>query len=162
MLTQAELKTRLHYDQETGIFTWIKYIQSKNRNGTKAGGMRADGYQAIYLRYKQYMAHRLAWLYMTGNWPNGDLDHIDGNRQNNRISNLRECTQSLNNQNQRKAKSFNTTGYLGVSYRKENNRYRARIGLNKKVIHIGDYLTAEEAHAAYIDAKRAMHEFGTI
>ena len=116
MLTQAELKENLIYFPDDGIFMWKVSRRSAKAN-TIAGGGNKKGYIMIGLNQKQYFAHILAWLYVTGEYPKGDLDHIDGNKQNNSFSNLREATRSQNCMNRKKA-SNNTTGYKGVSFNK--------------------------------------------
>lgn len=162
MLTQEKLKEYLHYNPDTGLFTWLKYKQRPSKIGSIAGTIRSDGYRSICFFEKQYFAHRLAWLYMMGIFPAEDIDHIDNNRLNNKWNNLRACNQSQNNQNYKKAKVDNSTQFLGVSYRKESNKYRARIMINGKSISIGDYDTAKKAHEAYLIQKRKLHEFCTI
>jgi hypothetical protein len=163
MINLQELKSKLSYNHETGLFTWLVYKQDKNKIGTIAGTYKgSDKYVRIHFNYKQYFAHRLAWFYYYGEMPNMEIDHIDGNRQNNKITNLRLCTKSQNSQNQRNAKPINSTGYLGVSYIKDSNKYRARIFIDKKCKNLGDYKTPEQAHLVYLQAKRKFHEFCTI
>lgn len=99
---------------------------------------------------------------MHGEWPNGEVDHINGHRDDNRISNLRVLSSMQNKQNQRNPRSDNTTGYLGVTWLKREQRYRAGIQHQGRFIHVGTFKTAEEAHAAYVERKRLIHEACTI
>ena len=160
MITQSELKQILHYDQYTGIFTWLKYKQRPSKIGAVAGNITSYKYWTICINNKQYYAHRLAWLYMMGSNPIYALDHIDANKLNNAFTNLRECTPAQNSQNFIKAKITNKIGLLGVSVR--GNKFRARIGINKIIINIGQFDTSEEAHNAYLMYKRQLHDFCTI
>jgi len=160
MITQSELKEILHYNQDTGIFTWLKYKQRPSKIGSEAGWVRKDSYKAISIMSKQYFAHRLAWLYVTGKHPKNQIDHIDGNKLNNKFSNLRECTAAQNSQNFKNSKFTNKAQLLGVNVK--GKKFRARIGINKKVITIGTLNNAQEAHNAYLITKRKLHEFCTI
>lgn len=103
------------------------------------------------------MAHRLAWLYMTGEWPRQEIDHIDGDRANNKWLNLRDVDHATNMQNRRVAQSNNVGGFLGVSRRAESIHI-AYVGTK----YIGSFRTPEEAHAAYVQRKRAAHDGCTI
>lgn len=155
MLTQADLKKLLHYDRETGAFTWALKFCKKVRVGGVAGTAQ-HGYVRIAILGTFYYAHRLAWLYMQGRWPVDQIDHINGVRSDNRWVNLREATNSTNQQNLRKAKKHNQQGLLGVT--KNRRGFSARIRTNGVTKHLGTYRTIELAHAAYIQAKRNIHE----
>jgi len=162
MLTQEELKRRFHYDPETGLFT--RLISGKGRGNYKgaiAGTLNKKGYIEISINYKVYKAHRLAFLYMEGYFPDYHIDHEDTIKNHNWYSNLREATISQNAQNIIKARSDNlSTGVLGV-YPNGRNFY-ARIKLHQKVYHLGTFKTKEQAYNAYVNAKRKLHEFGTL
>lgn len=106
------------------------------------------------------MAHRIAWLIYFGHWPDGDIDHINGDRSDNRIINLRDVSRTINLQNRRSPQSTNATGYLGVH--RDKRRYVAQIKTPDRNIRIGTFRTPEEAHAAYINAKRELHEGNTL
>lgn len=106
-------------------------------------------------------AHRLAWKMFYGAEPFGQVDHIDGNRDNNKIINLRLANQSENSQNQKKARADNKSGFLGVSTR-SNGRFSATIGIGRKRIHLGTYSSPEDAHKAYLQAKEQIHPFSTL
>jgi hypothetical protein len=152
-----EMKQYLSYDPETGHFTWIKVkLKSKSKVGDIIGSL-SRGYIGIKFNFKSYRAHRLAWLFTYGKWPTNHIDHIDGNRSNNKLSNLRDVTNQENQFNINKilAKS----GYLGVSKYKSRS-WRARIMLNGKDICLGHYETPELASEAYQAAKLKYHVIG--
>lgn len=160
-LTQSRLMHLLAYDPETGVFTWRVSPTNGVRVGTVAGGKRSDGYHQINIDGKHYRAHRLAWLYIHGHFP-GLIDHLNGIRADNRITNLRDVDCSINSQNQRRAQSANKSGLLGVCWHKCNAKWRAQIRLDGRKKHLGLFATADEAHAAYLEAKRLHHRGCTI
>ena len=160
-LTAARLRELLSYDPETGEFTRLVQTCGRALVGDIAGTAHVRGYRRIRVENVSHMAHRLAWLHVHGEWPTGLIDHIDGNPGNNRIANLRVVTSSLNQQNQRKAHSHNTkSGLLGVqaNYKK----WAANIRVSGKRTYLGSFDTPEEAHAAYLEAKRRLHATCTI
>ena len=160
-LTIERLREVVHYSPETGVFTWLIRSSRNIFIGDVAGWLN-EKYWHIRIDGKKYKAHRLAWLYVFGMWPTKSLDHIEGNQSNNRISNLREATQSENLQNQLKARADSKTSLLGASRNKNRSNYRAQIMVNGKSIHLGCFKTDIEAHDAYITAKRIHHPFGTV
>jgi hypothetical protein len=132
-----------------------------------AGRRDRNGYITIRVDQVGYRAHRLAVLYMTGQWPEHDVDHHNGQRDDNRWENLRAVTTAQNRQNLRAARSDSTTGLLGVcldrtALRNGHKPYLATIGMDGRQIKLGRHATAEEAHAAYVKAKRALHSHGTL
>lgn len=146
-LTANELRERLRYEPETGQF-----FQRKRTNqwpiDQEVGSISPNGYRRIRIDNKKYMAHRLAWLYVLGEWPSKWLDHKDGNRANNIWSNLREATASQNMVNA-KTRKTNKLGIKGVRLH-ENGRYQARVGIgNSRYKHLGLFDTLEEAREAY-------------
>lgn len=161
-LTAERLRELLHYDPDTGIFTWVNDAGSGGRikSGSIAGGRAKDGYVKIHVDGKQYLAHRLAWLYMTGSWPAADIDHRYGILDDNRWHEIRSVTHQHNLQNQRKARVDNRCGLLGVSIYK--GRPRAKIKVNGKQVHLGYFKTPELAHSAYLEAKALFHPLQTI
>lgn len=163
-VTQIEAKELLHYDPSTGIFT--RKVSTGGRYGAVVGsvaGMVNDGgYILISLKSLQYRAHRLAWLYMTGEWPKFEVDHKDGDRKNNRWLNLRDVTGKVNLQNKRKAQSNSRTGLLGASWSSRDKRFVSRIKVDDKYKSLGGFDSAELAHAAYLTAKRQLHAGCTI
>lgn len=158
-LTVDLLRSLVHYDPVTGHFT---RLVSKSHNapiGSRAGTM-SHGYWQLSVNGKTHFAHRLAWLYVHGSWPKHEVDHINHDKSDNRIANLRDVTPSVNQQNKRKAYSNNWTGFLGV--KQEHSKFSARIQRHGKQTHLGMFDTPEEAHAAYLKAKRVMHEGNTL
>jgi hypothetical protein len=143
-LTQEELKTLFHYDPITGIFTYKKALSNRTRVGDWAGSVTSGGYKRVWIHGTTYAVHRLIWLYMTGEWPNELIDHIDGNPTNNRWNNLREATKSQNG-----AYSFKLD--KGIR-RRSSGRWEARIRVDRKEIYIGSFRTKEEAKEAFADA----------
>jgi HNH endonuclease len=174
-LTQDHLKSILDYDQDSGDFTWKIRPSShfKNDNGLrlyksryeekKAGHIDSQGYKVININGKNFKAHRLAFLFMTGRMPFQQIDHINGIRNDNRWINLREATKAENLQNQKKAQSDNkSTGLLGASFNKRKKYFQSRINVAGKQIYIGGFKTAQEAHEAYLQAKRKFHKTNTL
>jgi hypothetical protein len=163
ILTQERLKELLHYNPETGIFKWI--VDSRNKRvkaGMVAGCLDGEGYLIVTIEKKPYKAHRLAFLYMLGEFPKEIVDHINGVKSCNAFSNLRECNVYQNSQNQKNKQANNLTGKLGVTKIKSTGRFQARIQVNGSRINLGHYETVETAYKVYIDFKRKMHEFCTI
>lgn len=150
----------LSYCESSGCFTWLKTVSPNATKGSAAGSLRHDGYVRIGLKNKQYMAHRIAWAMYYGTQPPQYIDHIDGNPKNNAIKNLRASDAASNMENKRKAQANNRIGMLGV--KRNCNKWQAVIGVNKKYICLGSYETPEEAHAAYVEAKRKYHKGCTI
>jgi hypothetical protein len=162
MLTQEKLKSLLRYDPETGVFTRLQKAAHNAGGGTVN---RLSGYRTLSVEGKLYYAHRLAFLYMTGAWPEHQADHINGDREDNRWSNLRDATPLVNQQNLVSAQSNNCTGFLGVSYapkRRGEKKYVAQLFANGKRRHCTYHETPEAAHAAYLVAKRQLHEGNTL
>lgn len=156
-VSMSHLKSVLHYDAQTGVFTYVK-----NRRHRKSGDVAGyvsehslhcgGGYRIIPLRHgvfrKEYAAHRLAWFYHYGKFPKNQVDHINGVRDDNRIVNLREATCSQNCAN-RVAQSNNTSGMKGVSYHKAGAKWRADIQVDGKPLFLGLYKTTSAAESAY-------------
>ncbi len=158
-MTQARLKQRLHYDPDTGTFTWLQY-RFPGGIGRVAGTTRRDGYVLIRIDGKMYLVHRLAVLWMTGEWPAAEVDHIDGNPSNNAWENLRDISIQGNRQNLRCG--YGRSGLLGAQWVEEFQRWRAAIYVDGKRKFLGLYPTAEAAHNVYVNAKRQLHEGCTI
>lgn len=161
MLTQDILKSIVDYNPITGIFT--NKVDRGRWGREKAGkviGTLTNGYITIRINGVLYLAHRLAWLYVYGQWPRREIDHIDVEPSNNKINNLREATGSQNKQNSRKSHADSQTKILGVEV--SHCGFYARICIKGKRIYLGHFKTAEEAHNAYLTKKREVHEFNTI
>lgn len=157
-LTAERLRELLHYDPETGVFTWNATGGRKRTDkpaGWVQGGRRFIGVDGVNVA-----AHRLAWLYVTGKMPLDQIDHINGDPLDNRFANLRDVSDMGNKQNIRKAKKGNLSGFLGVAPNKK--RWLAKITVNREQICLGTYDTPEEAHQVYLEAKRRLHSTCTI
>jgi hypothetical protein len=160
-ITQAELKEILHYDLETGVFRW-RFASSNRVKPWSVAGTKGDtGYIKIHINKKLYRAHRLAWLYVKGEFPKEQIDHINGNRTDNFWQNLRETSSKQNQENLPLSKN-NTSGYRGVAWSKTSKKWLAHVRHNSKKIHIGLYKTAEEAAiaAATKRAELFTHDYG--
>lgn len=161
MLTQIRLKELFSYAPETGILTRILTINSKAKVGMTPGSISDDGYLKIIVDKKTYFAHRLVWLYVYGyftKYPEFQIDHIDRDKLNNKIKNLRKVDQSKNQHNRINAQKNNkSTGLLGSYFEKRTGKYQSIIRVNGRAIGIGRFNTAEEAHIAYVDAKKIFH-----
>ena len=164
-LTAEQVRKALDYDPETGVFTWKHREDVPPKTNTKFAGKTAGTacrirssrrnhwYRYIKILGRRYAAHRLAWLYVTGEWPKEQVDHVNGNGLDNRIANLRPATQSQNSSNSRLSHR-NKTGFKGVRFRARTGRFEAYIGTGGKARHLGTFPTAEEAHEAYLKAAR--------
>lgn len=160
-LTLDYLRERLSYDASTGALTY------KAPRGKRKAGDRADrksfhpaGYWRVFLLGEWFWAHRAVWFYLHGEWPQYDIDHINGDKSDNRECNLRSVTHSENQQNRVAPSRSNKTGVLGVQ--QNGNRYSASISINGTCKRLGFFDTKEEAHEAYLIAKRQHHSCCTI
>lgn len=162
-LTQERVRELLDYNPRTGDLKWRVSRGNPVKAGDKAGSLMRDGHLEISIDGHRCLVHRVIWLHVYGRWPNGYIDHIDGNPSNNRIENLRDVRRQINQQNQRRARADNrSTGLLGAYYNARAKRHFSSIGLNGKSIHLGYFDSAQEAHEAYVRAKRELHEGCTI
>jgi len=155
-LTQTYLKELLHYDPDTGLFTWTRRISNFVKAGDLAGGRNQRGYWKIMIKNKSYAAHRLAFLYMTGEFPAIDTDHINGDKADNRAVNLRSVTNAENGRNSKRS-TRNTSGHVGVGWAKADKRWWAAIKVDYKRIGLGQFKTKEEAIMA---RRKAEIEYG--
>ena len=152
MLTQERLKKLFHYNPETGLFTRLIVTAKRTKIGDIAGSPHGDGYLRIKIDNKPYYSHRLAWFYMTGKWPKGQIDHINRIRDDNRFANFREVTRSFNLRNTRLYKT-NTSGVIGVHLYKPTGKWQARIGVNSKNISLGHFIDKKDAIKARKNAE---------
>jgi HNH endonuclease/AP2 domain len=155
-LTSARLKQLVSYDESTGIFT-SNIQRGRLKKGAVAGYIKTQGHIAIHIDGNSHFAHRLAWLYAYGEFPAGQIDHINRIKTDNRISNLRIVSHQHNQQNQDKARKDSRSGLRGAS-KHSDGRWQATITIGNKYKYIGLFDTAELAHAAYIQAKIDNHE----
>ena len=163
VITQAELKSLLSYNPDTGEFKWLSRpithqrikIWNKKYAGGVAGAVNSLGYRIIKIHARAYKAHRLAWLYVYGEWPSGHLDHANCNTGDNRIENLRLASLTENRANSKRP-STNTSGYKGVSWHWNRTKtmgwWTASIRVNRKLISLGYFKDKVEAHKAYCAA----------
>lgn len=157
----AHIARVLRYDPQTGVFTRL------HRGAWRpAGGVhKATGYRVIGLFHRPYLTHRLAFLLMTGSWPDDQVDHINGDRTDNRWVNLRDVTGSVNLQNRKRAQTNSVQGLLGVSHwphRRGEKCYVAQLNRDGKRLHCSYHYTPEAAHEAYLEAKRKHHPGNTL
>jgi hypothetical protein len=160
--TAKRLRELFHFDPETGIFIRLVRAARSTKIGDVAGWLTEKGYRRIGIDGRFYRAHHLAWLWAHGVWPVDELDHINGQRDDNRIGNLRESNRSGNNQNLRKAQKNNKSGFLGVSFCTRTSKWYSAITVNGARYYLGHHLTPELAHEAYLEAKRELHPACTI
>jgi hypothetical protein len=153
-LTQEHLQKILSYNELTGAFKWL-HSKGTAKAGNLAGRL-IKGYRVIKIDGKSYFAHRLAWLYAYGNFPESHIDHINRNKDDNSIINLRDVSRDVNQHNHGK-RTDNTSGYRGVWFNKARNKYEARVRFNGKRILIGYFLNPEDASNAYENKKNEIN-----
>lgn len=152
------VKMRDYFDYRDGYLYWKSKVNSWTPVGKRAGTIRPDGYLDISINRKKHLAHVLIWV-----WHNGDIpddmfiDHIDCNRLNNKIENLRLCTRSQNNQNALIRKD-NSSGIKGVSLHKRTGKWQAHISVNSKLLYLGLFATKELAEEAITEARNIFHK----
>ena len=149
------VKEYFQYDAETGILSWKKN-QRKSLLGVSCGHKRKDGYLQTHFKCVHYLTHRLVWIFVYDEHPDGYLDHINGNRSDNRIENLRIVTKKQNAEN-RKKRQNKSSKFKGVCFRKDSNKWTAQIGSNYKLKHLGYFETEELAYEAYKKAAELLH-----
>ena len=158
-VTQEMVRELLDYDAESGVMTWRRRHNGTPQwnaryAGTRAGNKTTGGYIAIQVAKRLYLAHRLAWLWVYGQWPQGEMDHINCVKDDNRITNLRLATRGQNEWNKH-TNSRNSSGFKGVTSR-DGRRWSAKIRDNYRIIRLGNFDTPEEAHEAYAEAAKAL------
>lgn len=157
MITPQELRDLLAYDLDTGALTYRKAAGRWGviPAGAMAGCVNPCGYVQVMIQRRALLGHRIAWALTHGSWPEGQIDHINGIRTDNRIANLRDVSHAGNLQNRHRSNVTNTLGMLGVS-QQSKRRFRAKIKANGVKHNLGSFDTAEAAHAAYLDAKARL------
>jgi len=161
-LTADRARELFHYDDELGHLVRRKSVHYLAKEG-QVPGTAVRGYRVVCVDGARFLEHRLIWLVVHGEWPEGDIDHIDGDPGNNRIGNLRDVDKHTNLQNMRRApKSKRYSSLLGANWDRFTNSWKACIRVDGKHKHLGRFATAEEAHEAYIAAKRKYHKGCTI
>lgn len=160
MIAADHIRSILDYNPKTGDFIWKTHHRRPDLIGKRAGSPTNTGYWAIAINNRKMLAHRLAWLYMTGKFPSAHIDHKDGNKQNNRFKNLREVSRFGNLQNMRGPTKANHSGFLGVSA--HQGKWRVQIMVNGKRIRKSGFDTPEQAYQKYLELKRLHHFTCTI
>jgi hypothetical protein len=155
--TIDELRSAIGYDPDTGVFT-RKAAYGRAKAGAVLGTKMRTGYLSVCFKGQSFKAHRLAWFYVHGVMPSSPIDHVNGDRTDNRIENLRCGGFATNNQNRLKPQRNNTSGFLGVGWSKTSKKWKAQITVDNQTKHLGHYNTPEEAHEAYLAAKRKYHK----
>lgn len=159
-LTVSRLREVLEYNPETGLWTWLSTLSIRRVSGSQAGELKKNGYIFIGIDCERYRAHRLAWFYVYGKWPQYQIDHINGNRSDNRLVNLRLATNKENSTNRDKNRN-NTSGFKGVFWNKRSKKWTAKINNGSKQIHLGNFYDPLDAHNAYIKASKTLFgDFG--
>lgn len=158
-LTADEARKLLDYNPSTGEF-FNRVARGNMPAGARADGPASRGYRQIAIDGRTYKAHRVAWLMMKGQWPSQTIDHRNGSRGDNRFTNLRDISESGNQENRRQANKQNRTGLLGVTPHKRG--FQARIRVKGRLQVIGTFTNAEDAHQAYVERKRAVHAGGLL
>lgn len=154
------LKEMLHYEPSTGAFTWLVTRCGKAKAGDIAGRVSRWGYRQIQIDGRLYMAHRLAWAYVHGDLPaDVEIDHKNGQRDDNRLTNFRVATSAQNKQNLPKGNCRNKLGVHGVHFDEDRHKFRAGIKIGRKSLNLGSYDSLEAARAARLAAERRLHPF---
>ena len=151
MISHCELVTLLAYNPSNGFFTW-KQNRGRIRLGATAGALRKDGYLQITLHHKLYLAHRLAWFYITEEWPSEQIDHINKNKSDNRLCNLRLATNKQNGENL-PLLSVNVSGHRGVSWDAARQKWKAQVKHFGQNIFLGRFDSIADAAKTARDAR---------
>jgi hypothetical protein len=150
-LTAEEARERLQYNPATGLFRWRRRHHGMQKKGWFAGSDTVKGYKKIRIMGKDCLSHRLAWLITHGEWPEHQIDHINRRKGDNRLGNLRDVTSKENNMN-----------HIGKGYVKRGGRFQAKIGIDGATKYLGNFDTAEEAHAVYLKKKAELFPIGEV
>lgn len=163
-ISHSRLRELFDYDASTGEFIVLKRrARMTTQIGDRVGGSaQRNGYMRLSVDKREYMFHRLVWFWNHGRWPTEHIDHIDGDRKNNRIANLREATQSENNQNKKSASRRSKSGLLGVFWIEKQKHFIAVIRVNGKGKYLGAFQDPQIAYQRYLEAKRALHSHNTL
>lgn len=159
-LTPERLRELVHYDPETGALTRL-VASGSTKVGDVVGSAHTAGYIEASVGSARYLVHRLIWLYVCGQWPTGEIDHINGNRRDNRLVNLQECTGAQNQQN-RGLSSASTSGVPGVHWDKSRGKWLAHITLGYKTRFLGRFSALDEAKKARAFAKANLHAYKPV
>jgi hypothetical protein len=146
-MNQAEARRLFDYDPETGALTWRVRTGPRTPVGDEAGHLTDKGYRRVRVHGRLHLAHRIIWLWMTGDWPAGEIDHVNHVRDDNRWTNLREATRVENTRNA-SMRHDNTSGHVGVHWHRQNQKWMARIKVNGKLTYLGTFESKADAIAA--------------
>lgn len=160
-LTAERARELFEYEPLTGVLT-RRTRKGTGKAGAVVGCKNSEGYMVTSVDGRLYYNHRLVWLIVYGRWPMNEIDHTNGDKVDNRLTNLRDATSTSNKENLRGARSNNRSGFLGVCWVAKNKKFQASIQVGGKAIHIGLYTTAEEAYQAYLETKRQLHAGNTL
>ena len=157
ILTQEKLKTLLSYDPDTGVFTNQVTRNPRAKAGTPAGALTSEGYIAFQINGAKIYAHRAVWLYVHGVWPEKEIDHINRNRADNRLVNLRQASR-LNNSHNTGKHAKNTSGHKGVTWHPKNKKWQVQMSANNKTFYIGQFACLSDAVQARAIAGLFLHK----
>lgn len=160
-LTAQRVREVLHYDPETGCFTWAVRTSNRVKVGDRVGN-ESHGRIQTSIDGVRCELHRLAWLYMTREWPKHDIDHINGNPSDNRFANLRDVPHRMNIENQGQKPRTSASGLIGAHWSARHKLFESKIKSRGMAVHLGWFKTAQEAHQVYVAAKRRLHEGCTL
>jgi len=161
-LTADRARTVLRYEAETGRVFWCQSLSKRAAAGREAGTINGDGRRQVSIDGRRYLTHRIVWLIVHGAWPAHEIDHIDGDKLNNRVENLRDATRTINAQNTRHARRHSRSGLLGAFWFKRDATWVSKIRIGGHMTHLGYFDTPEKAHAAFVAAKRKHQPGCTI
>lgn len=165
-LSAARAREVLDYDPLTGVFTRKVRLAQRHQVGDRADFIvssgQLKGYRRVSVDGKRYLAHRVAWLFVHGDWPAKLIDHKNGVKSDNSIGNLRQADHRMNNENQRSPRADGSSGFLGVHWSTQASKWHAKLWTKGRSIHVGYFDNVEEAYAAYVAAKRKIHKGCTL
>jgi hypothetical protein len=150
-LSAEEVRELFDYDDETGVLYWAIDRSIKTKAGDVAGGGHNQGYLRVGVNYSHYLIHRIVWLLKYGDWPKYTIDHIDGDKKNNRISNLRDCPQQENLKNQG-LRTNSSSGIVGVNWIKATSKWRAIITIDGRTKVLGQFINIKDAEECRLKA----------
>lgn len=161
-LTVERVRELFSYDPLTGVLTWNKQPRGRYKQSLTAGAKNTNGHLRTNIDGKAYYNHRIIWFMVYECWPSNEIDHINGNPEDNRLENLRDVSHRTNQENICKPSINNSTGFLGVYWSARDRVFRSQIMTNRRWVCLGSFKDPEDAHQAYLTAKRKLHEGNMI
>lgn len=155
MITDKNIKSIFTYDSKVGVFYWTRAHTNRIKVGSRAGYKSSNGYREIRYLNKTYLEHRLAWLYVHERWPNHQIDHINGGRDDNRLCNLREATAQQNTWNAKTKKIGG--GLKGAYFNKRTGFWHSEITKSGKRFYLGSFSSEADAHGVYVSAAKSFY-----